>query len=235
MNNLLALSVASVAIGALSRTGRTVESEPRTFMFVEGHDTASETFTRSASSVTGDMAFSKDRIHYEAKIAGDGTIPRLDIRVSRAGAQTQKHILVLVNRDSTQLIEQVGSKTDSVRVATQQGMLPFINFSVGLSEVLIERGRQQKARAATVPVIVALDLDNLGESSPAPLRSRAVAAPLAMTFVSPDSVRLGTTEAKDRVRIAVGSDGNIRGVVSGADAKDHFKAMPKSKAAKPQI
>jgi hypothetical protein len=77
-----------------------------------------------------------------------------------------------------------------------------------------------------------LDLDNLDKSTPAPLRLRAGALPVVLTFVSADSVMLGTTEAKDRVRVAVGSDGNIRGVVSGSDAKDHFKAVPKSEATK---
>lgn len=233
MNRLLALSVAFIGIGVLTGSTRTVASEPRSFIFVEGRDTGSETFSRSANSLTGDMAFGKDRIHYEAKIAGDGTIPRLDIRVSRAGAQTQKRIAVIVNRDSTQLIEEVGKKTDSVRVATQPGVLPFINLSVGLTELVVARARLQKSKMATVPVVIALDLDNLDKSTPAPLRSRAAPILVAVTFASADSVRLGATDAKDRVRLAVGSDGNIRGVVSGSDAKDHFKAIPGSKPAKP--
>jgi len=229
MKRHIALSVAFIGVTVLTASARTVASEPRTFLFVEGQDTGSETFTRSANSVAGDMAFGKTRIHYEGKIAGDGTVPRLDIRVSHAGAsaQPQKNISVIVGRDSTQLIEQVGSKTDSVRVPTQRGALPFINFSVGLTELVVARGRLQKSKTATVPAIIALDLDNLDKSTPVPLRLRAVAAPVVVTFVSADSVRLGATDAKDRVRLAVGSDGNIRGVVSGSDAKGHFKAVPK--------
>jgi hypothetical protein len=148
MNRLLALSVAFVGVNLLTGSARTVPSDPKSFLFVEGHDTGSETFTRSANSLTGDMAFGKTLIHYEGKIAEDGTVPRLDIRVSHAGAnaQTQRRISVIVGRDSTQMIEQAAGKTDSVRVATQRGALPFINLSVGLTELVVARGRLQKSR-----------------------------------------------------------------------------------------
>jgi hypothetical protein len=181
------------------------------------------------------MAFGKVHIRYDAKIAADGTIPRLDVRVSHAGAgaPAPKLISVIVDRDSTRLTEQVGSKTQSVRVPTQPGALPFINLSVGLTEVVVARARLQKARTATVPAIIALNLDNLDKSPLPPLRSRAQAFPVVLTFFAADSVMLGATDAKDRVRVAVGADGQIRGVVSGADAKDHFKAVPASKPVMP--
>jgi len=78
-------------------------------------------------------------------------------------------------------------------------------------------------------VIIAADIDSL---SNVPLRSRAGAARILLTFLRGDTVMIGTSrpKEKDLVRVVTDADGRIRGVVNGADAKDHFTARLTSKS-----
>jgi hypothetical protein len=235
MNRLIALSVAVAGVGILSATSAPVPPETRRFLYVNNNDTGSETFTRSADSLRGDMAVGRTRVHYDARLSADGTIPRLDIRTSVLGndSKVPTLITVIVGRDSTQLIEHRGREVDTLRLASAPGSIPVINPSMGLIEVVVARARSQHARTTTVPILF-IDALNLDVGPTAPLRSRAGAGTVDVTFLRADTVRFSSFLASgapranaraDQLRVVVGSDGRVRGAVSGADAKDHFSAI----------
>ena len=226
MKRLIVAVVTMAGVTLLSASSRPIPPDTRSFLFGSGKDTGRETFTRTATSLSGDMMFSNLRMHYEAKLAPDGTIPRLDVRTTTSGAKAQapRVASVIVGRDSTDVTEQQAGKTESVRLATQPGLLPMINLSIGLTELVVARARLQKTASAMVPVFIAADIDSL---SHAPLRSRAATGPIVVTFLRGDTVMIGRstpTYEKDKVRLILDADGRIRSVMSGADAKDHFSA-----------
>ncbi|HTE44054.1 MAG TPA: hypothetical protein VK636_02330, partial [Gemmatimonadaceae bacterium] len=167
MNRILTVSAAIVAIGFLSgssrsvplrpvSTSRSIAPETRNFAYLEkGEVGGGETVTRDGDMISGDMAMGAKHAHYEGRIAADGTIPRLDIRAWRSAAEA-KHPRVLsaiVGRDSTMLIEHLGSHVDTLRFASQPGLLPLINPSMGLIEVLVARARLQKSPSVNVPIL----------------------------------------------------------------------------------
>lgn len=222
MKHIVMVSIAFVAIG--------FPPETRTFAYVSPKVGVGggETVTRSGDLISGDMAMGAKHAHYEGRIAADGTIPRLDMRVWRSAAEA-KHPRVMsaiFGRDSTLLIEHLGSHVDTLRFASQPGMLPVINPSIGLIEIVVARARSQKSPSAKIPVLVidALDLDS-------PAKDRVVAAPMPVdvTFLAADTVRLGNPTSKDQMRAIIGADGRSRGAASGSTAKDKFSIRPTSK------
>lgn len=229
MKRILVTSAAAIAMSILVLPAASAQA--RTFSYTQNKTKAgTETFTRTATNVTGDFTFdsTRTRIHYEGRIAADGTMPRLDIRVTDPKAKTQRLISVIVGRDSTRLIEHLGNKTDTIRAATQPGTMPFINITTGLTEVAIARARMLKSGSPTVsvPVVMALDFDTPMTAS---LPSKVDAGPLAVTFAATDTVKVGTPKEIDRLRIILGSDGHARAMVSGKDSKEHFAGHLTSK------
>ena len=95
------------------------------------------------------------------------------------------------------------------------GMLPVINPSMGLTELLVARARSQKARPARVPILFidALSLDSPG-------KDKVGAAPMAIdvTFLAADTVRLGNGTSTDQMRVIIGVDGRSRGAAAGTTA-----------------
>jgi hypothetical protein len=222
MKHILAASVAIVAIGFLTET--------RSFAYADGKNGhGGETVSRDGDMISGDMAVGAKHVHYEGRIAADGTIPRLDMRVWRSAAEA-KHprvMAVVVGRDSVMLIEHLESRVDTLRFPSQPGLLPLINPSVGLTEVLVARARAQKSRPTRVPILFidALDLD-----SPAKDKVGAAIRAIDVTFLASDTVKLGNGESTDQLRVIIGSDGRSRGATAGATAKDqHFSIRPTSK------
>lgn len=98
MKHILPVSIAIVAIGFLSESShpapssrsvplravsatRSIPPETRSFAFESPPDgVGGETITRNGDVISGDMAIGAKHVHYEGRIAADGTIPRLDIR-----------------------------------------------------------------------------------------------------------------------------------------------------------
>jgi len=235
MKHILAVCVAGVAFGVVTASSHTFPPETRSFAYMhDNKPVGGETFTRSADSISGEIALGTSRVHYEGRIAADGTIPRLDIQTSRSGgaANTQGFISMIVGRDSVLLIERVGRKVDSLRLASRPGTIPIFDPSIGLYEVIVARARALKARAKTVPMsVVKIDADDLGKFPTRSLRSIAAFVPGEVTFLPADTVMLGNTQEKDKVRLIIGADGRARAAASGADAKDHFSMRPTSKPA----
>jgi hypothetical protein len=224
MNRLLVTSVAVIGLGFLS------PPETRSSAFTDNNAAGGgETITRAGDTISGDMVIGAKHVHYEGRIASDGTIPRLDMRVWRSAAEAKHPRLLsaVVGSNSTMLIQQLGNKVDTARFASQPGMLPLINPSVGLIEVLVARARPQKSRPARVPILFidALHLD-------APTTDKVGAAPRAIdvTFLAADTVKLGNGPSTDQMRVIIGADGRSRGGVSGSTAKDKFSFWPTSKA-----
>jgi hypothetical protein len=184
--------------------------------------------------ISGDMMVGAKHVHYEGRIAADGTIPHLDIRAWRSAAEA-KHPRVLsaiVGGDGVQLTEHLGSHVDTLRFAPQRGLLPIINPSMGLLELVVARARSQGSRSAKVPILVidALDLDSPAAAD----RVKADAGAVDVTFLAGDTVMLGTATSKDQMRIIVGADGRIRGAKNGSTAKDKFSMRPTSKPVSPR-
>jgi hypothetical protein len=233
MNRLLALTVATVGFATLGAGSHSAPPDTRHFIYHNGNDTGSETFTRDGDSLSGEMAVGKTRVLYAGRVAADGTIPRLEIRTSYTGVQSPMagRITILVGRDSTRLVEYTGRKTDTLRLATAPGTIPIINPSMGLAEVAVAHARSRKSRTVTIPILF-IDALNLDVSPSAPLRSRAGPGTIDATFLSGDTVRFSSfvgrnsrdTRHADQLRVLFGPDGRIRGAVSGADAKDRFSA-----------
>jgi hypothetical protein len=229
MKHIFTVSIAVAAIGFLSGSSRNIASDTRSFAYESEKEVGGETVARNGDAISGDMVVGAKHAHYEGRIAADGTIPRLDIRVWRSTAEA-KHPRVMsavVGRDSVQLIEHLGSHVDTLRFGSQPGLLPIINPSIGLSEVVIARARSQHSRSAKIPILLidALDLD-----SPPKDKVGAAAATLDVTFLAADTVKIGNGTSTDQMRVIVGSDGRSRGAKAGATAKDkHFSIRPTSK------
>lgn len=224
MKHILTVSIAIVAMSAT----RSIAPETRSFAYKSGKEVGGETVTRNGDMISGDMAVGAKHVHYEGRIAADGTIPRLDMRVWRSTAEA-KHpriMSAIVGRDSAMLIEHLGSHVDTLRFASQPGMLPLINPSVGLMEILVARARSQKSRPIKVPILFidALDLDS-------PAKDKVGAAPMAIdvTFLAADTVKFGNGTSTDQLRVIIGADGRSRGGESGSTAKDKFSFRATSK------
>lgn len=239
MKHIVPVSVAIVALGFLSGSLRPVPSSrlraPRALLAVRRiqAETRSfdygkskigvgggETITRNGDMISGHMVMGANHARYEGRIAADGTIPRLDIRAWRSAAEA-KHPRVfsaIFGRDSTLFIERLKSRVDTLRFASQPGMVPVINPSVGLSELVVARARAQKSRSVKVPILFidALNLDTHGD--------KVGAGPMALdvTFLAADTVRIGNGTSTDQMRLIVGADGRCRSGGSGSTAKDKF-------------
>jgi len=246
MKHILTPSIAIIVIGVLSGSSRPAPSsgsvpppvlsasrsmppETRSFSYESPPDgVGGETITRNGDLISGDMFIGAHHAHYEGRIAADGTIPRLDIRAwhSAAEAKHPRILSAIFGRDSTLLIEHLGSHVDTLRFASQQGLLPVINPSMGLIELVVARARSQRARSAKVPIlgIDALNLDPPHAAS----KVGAGVTPVDLTFLAGDTVMLGNPTSKDQMRIVVGADGRIRGARNGSTAKDKFSMRPTS-------
>jgi hypothetical protein len=248
MKHILTISIAIVAVGFLSGSSRLVPSsrslspralpaspstppETRSYVYESPPDgTGGETVTRNGDAISGDMFIGAHHAHYEGRIAADGTIPRLDIRAwhSAAEAKHPRILSAILGRDSTLLIEHLGSHVDTLRFASQPGLLPIINPSMGLIELVVARARSQGARSAKVRI---LEIDGLNLEKPrAASKVGAGVGPVDITFLAGDTVMLGTPTSKDQMRLVVGADGRIRSAKNGSTAKDRFSMRPTSKA-----
>jgi hypothetical protein len=247
MNRLVVtLSVATVAIGVLTGSSRPTPQpvspaalsspnspapETRSWVYGSGKEVGSETVTRNGDLISGDMAIGAKHVHYEGRIAADGTIPHMDIRAWRSAveAKNPRVLSVAIGRDSTTVIEHLKSHVDTLRFASQPGLLPVINPSIGLLELVIARARSQKARPAKVPLlgIDALNLDSQGDIIGAGV------GPVDVTFLAADTVRLGNPTSKDQMRFIIGADGRCRSAMNGSTAKDKFSMRATSNPVPP--
>jgi hypothetical protein len=250
MKHILTVSLTIIAIGFLPgssyptpnsrsvppRAGsasRSIVPETRSFAYESEKDgVGSETVTRDGDMISGDMVIGVKHVHYEGRIAVDGTIPRLEMRAWRSAAEA-KHLRVLsavVGSDSTKLIEHLGSHVDTLRFASQPGTVSVINPSMGLMEVLVARARSQKARSAKVPILF---IDALHLDSPGKDKVGAAPAALDVTFMAADTVKIGNGASTDQMRVIIDADGRIRGAKNGSTAKDKFSMRPTSKPMPP--
>jgi hypothetical protein len=241
MKHILMVSLAIVAIGSLpestpsvpssvppwgARATQTVAPETRSFALESPPGgVGGETVTRNGDLISGDMFIGERHSHYEGRIAANGTIPRLDIRTWRSGTEAKRRrvLTAIVGRDTAMLIEHIGSHVDTLRFAAQPGLLPVINPSMGLLELVVARARLQKSRSAKIPIlgIDALDLDSPGKE-----KVEAGTMPVDVTFLAADTVRLGNPKSADQVRMIIGTDGRIRSARSGSTAKSRFSMRP---------
>jgi hypothetical protein len=250
MKRLLTVSVAALTIGVLPGSPRRAPSsrsvspgaksasqrtapETRSFAYASAQDgVGAETVTRNGDVISGDMAIEAKHVHYEGRIAADGTIPRLEMRVWRSAAEA-KHPRVLsaiVGRDSIKLIEHLATRVDTLRFASQPGLLPLINPSVGLMEILVARARAQKSRPVKVPILL---IDALYLDSPGKDKVGAAVQAIDVTFLGADTVKFGNGASTDQLRVIIGTDGRSRGGASGSTAKDKFSFRPTSKPVRP--
>jgi hypothetical protein len=239
MNQLVRVSVAIVAISFLagsagSPTSRITPPETRSFVYSSGRDgNGGETVTRNGDVISGHMWIGAQHAQYEGRIAADGTIPRLDIRAWRsvAEAKNPRVISAIVGRDSAKLIEHLGRHVDTRRFSAQPGLVPVINPSMGLIEVVVARARSQNARSARIPILLidALNLDTPGKS-----KVGADTATADVTFLAGDTVMLGNGKSTDQMRVIIGADGRSRGGANGSTARDKFSIRPASKALRPR-
>jgi hypothetical protein len=233
MNRLLAASLAIVGFGFAPNASRITSPETRSFVYSSGRDGhGGETVTRNGDVISGDMFIGAKHVHYEGRIAADGTIPRLEIRAWRSVAEA-KHprvISAIVGRDSAKLIEHLGSHVDTLRFPSQPGMVSVINPSMGLIELVVARARSQKSRSAKIPVLL---IDALNLDTPGKAKVGADTATADVTFLAADTVMLGNGKSKDQMRVIIGADGRSRGGANGSTAKDKFSIRPTSKPLPP--
>ncbi len=232
MKPKISISALLLLAGAIAASSRPSQRETRSYVFTKDNTTGGgETFTRRPDSVGGEIALGKARIEYAGHIATDGSIPRLDLQISPSGgAKTRRFISMIVAHDSVEVIDRAGARIDTFRLAAAPGTIPLFDPSIGLYEVIVARARSHKSRSATVPMsVVKIDADDLDKLSTGSLRSLVNFVPGQVTFLSADTVVLGNTREKDKVRLIVGSDGRVRSGASGADANEHFSMRPTSK------
>jgi hypothetical protein len=236
MHQVVRLSVAIVAIGFLPgrprfATSRITPPDTRRFVYSSKKGgRGGETVTRNGDVIRGDMFIEANHAHYEGRIAADGTIPRLDIRAWRSAAEA-KHprvISAIVDRDSAKLIEHLGSHVDTLRFQSQPGVVPVINPSMGLMEVVVARARSQKSPSAKIPILL---IDALSLDTPGKAKVLARIDTLDVTFLTADTVRLGNGPSTDQMRVIIGADGRVRGGMNGSTAEDTFSMRATSKPA----
>lgn len=185
-------------------TGRRTAPGRKSFVFVYKSDTMGrESFTRTDDSLAGDLLLGKKRFHYEARLLPNGGISRIDVRTSGPGVGVTgvRHGSVTIGHDSVQFVDHLGDNVDTVRLASQPGLLPLINPSVGLLELIIGAARAKKARVATIPV---LSIEGLGATA------------VVVTLVSSDSAWVGTVNGpKNAIRFSLDDAGHITGGAFG--------------------
>jgi hypothetical protein len=236
MHQVVRLSVAIVAIGFLPgrprfATSRIAPPDTRRFVYSSGKGgRGGETVTRNGDVISGDMFIEPNHAHYEGRIAADGTIPRLDIRAWRSAAEAKnpRVISAIVGRDSVKLIEHLGSHVDTLRFQSQPGVVPVINPSMGLMEVVVARARSQKSPSAKIPILL---IDALSLDTPGKAKVLARIDTLDVTFLTADTVRLGNGPSTDQMRVIIGADGRVRGGMNGSTAEDTFSMRATSKPA----
>jgi len=184
-----------------SRLHHVRQPETKSLVYTEGTDTVGrESFTRSATSLRGDLFRGTTHLHYEGRVASNGTISRLDVRTTGPGSGPATLASVIIGRDSAFLIGHLRTKVDTLRVASQPGLLPVINPSIGLIELIIERARAQHLKTVKIPV---LSIDE------------AAVGTIEVTFVSPDTAMVGFADHPKPMRVAVDAQGRILGGTLG--------------------
>jgi hypothetical protein len=209
MRRILAGSMFTIAVvcggwGASSIL-RTPAPETRSYILSDGKDAGTETFTRTATSLEGDLTIGKRT----GQILPNGSISRLEVHGSALGdASAETTVSLVIGRDSATFSEHGGLRVATVRTAAQPGIVPFINPSMAFAAFVVQYARTQKAQSVTVPL---LSVDEL------------VPAKIKVTFLTPTTVMLGSLNgARDQLRLVLGADGHIVSAVQGADAKDPF-------------
>ena len=229
MNRLLGISVAFVGFGLYHHGSAPRVSPPETRHFVysgEKDGDGGETVIRNGDEISGEMWIGEHHAYYEGRIAADGTIPRLDIRAWRSAAEaTNPRIAsVIISGDSAKLIEHLGNHVDTLRFAAQPGMVPLVNPSMGLIEVIVARARSRESRSAKIPFLL---IDGLNLDTPKGAQVGAMPAVADITFLAADTVKLGNGSSTDQMRIVVGADGRIRSAANGSTARDQFSIHAK--------
>ena len=203
MNRLPAISLLSLVVlsGGLSAS-RLQPSERKSVVFIQGNDTVGrESFTRSGSSLSGDLLLGQRHLHYEGELSPDGAITRLDVRTSGPGVTRERLTSIIIGRDSAQVIRHLGNTVDTLHFASQPGLLPIINPSIALVEFITARARAEQSQTSSIPV---LSVDEAAIGS------------IEVSFVSPDTAAIGFANGPKPMRVSLDGRGRVLGGTLGA-------------------
>lgn len=222
MRRILAGSISAMALVSVGWRTTPAPSAPaqaaRSYVLSDGKTAGTESFTRTGTSLKGDLTIGKNHAHYEGQILPNGTVSRMEVRGSALTDRVADRVVVLsVGRDSATMTEHGKTRVATVRVASTPGMVPVVNPSMALCELVVQYARARHAKTVVVPLV---SLDEL------------VPAQINVTFLTPTTVMLGSLDgARDQLRLVIDADGHIVRAVNGADAKDPFTArlVPSSK------
>lgn len=157
-----------------------------------GTDTvAVEEFTRTPGRLAGRQLVLTPRLQvreYTADLEADGSLRRFEL-VTRAavGAEPESRATVDFQGDSALVSIVRGDSTQTVRVATPEGAVPLLNYSVALYELPL-------ARLGAGPSL---------ETALLPIGGRQI-IPLRLERISGDSVAVTNIAGRNRVRVGEG-------------------------------
>jgi len=129
------------------------------FVLRSGNDTiAVEQFNRTAGLLKSESLIKvvNARISFDMTIAPDGTVPRVVSRywqaTDSAGAQPRQTATFTIRGDSVIAEISAGGAPQTQRLVSKSGAIPYINPSIAVMEVVLERARKTGALTAEIPI-----------------------------------------------------------------------------------
>ena len=178
----------------LTTGGTAVAQQPSTFIMLIGSDTvAVERVTRTAGRLDAELVSQNlgIRVRYQATLAADGTMPRVETWSYRAADTNGVHVTMQAQGDSM-IVELPGQ---TLRLPSRTGALVYFNPSMALIEQALLRAR---TLGATTPTEVPLFQSAGG-----------AVVPLTVTWVGSDSAHL--TLSGVAMNVSLGVDGRLTG------------------------
>ena len=132
-----------------------------TFVVRHSGDTvATETFSRSETSIRGTLALNNSNHtfqRYTAVVAPDATVPMIDVAIredadsGRVKARLVQRARVIFREDSAAVDAIIGQAIQTRVFGTQTGAIPYLNMSFALLEQAVRRSRANGAAPGRVP------------------------------------------------------------------------------------
>ena len=182
---------------------------PESFVLLQGNDTiAVETFTRTATTLQAELsARTGGRFSYDAQLAADGTVPRIELRAftpgTPAGGAPAQRAIASFRGESVSGQSFVGDSSRTATVATTRGAIPYVNPSPSLMEQIVRRARALGGAEAQVPVFI------IGAGQTLTATVRTVGADSAVLSLGGTDIRARVDRAGALLGASVGAQ-NLR-------------------------
>lgn len=200
--------VGSVLLLATMANDLEAQGPPRTFLLLGGKDTVSiEVLKRTPGHLEGELIVPRagGRWAYGADLGADGLVTALETAYNATsdtlGTPPRQWGRAVFEPDSIRVTVQAGPAQRTLAFPNAAGTLPYFNPSMGMVELAVQRGLKAGGDSALVPLFTIDGAQTLS---------------LVVRRLGTDSVLVNL--AGVQARLAVGSEGDVRGgVIPGQD------------------